>query len=191
MKKKIIFAENLNSMRINLFFYGLLISLFISCSDKKEPEAKREVEVFSNTFNVIVDATVKKDDKLMLYFQDETIGWFDDEHFVEQSVVGKGGDQKIVFSVPEGVIPTNIRLDISSVQGQEPIVIKNIILKYRDRNFVIDQANFANYFEPNDYIDFDYVSNTAKVLSKADKTYDPILLPKEIMAREIANLTKK
>ncbi|THD32819.1 MAG: hypothetical protein DI588_06240 [Flavobacterium johnsoniae] len=170
----------------------LSLSVLIGCKDdKKEPVEKVvEVEKPSKTFDVIIDATIKKDDKIMVYYQDETIPWFNDEHFVETGVVGMPDEQKVKISVPEEYIPHNIRIDISSVAGQEPIVLKKITLKYLDKSFVIESAYLKNYFTMNDYIKYDANTNTMSFIKKEDGSYDPVMLTTEPLIAEIIKITK-
>ena len=147
-------------------------TIFISCkNDKKDEAADLEVPK-ANTFDVTVDMVVKKDDELILFYKDQSINYFDDKNTVYSGVKGSEVSQKVTFSIPEGVLPNDIRFDISSKKEQQPIKINSITLSFEGRQFIIDQMNFEKFFKANEYIQYDAATATATCTEK-NGIYDP------------------
>ncbi len=179
-------------MKSKLFLSLLLVAVLIGCKDEQKEASKAEVEVeeASKTFDVIIDATIKKDDKIMVYYQDQSIPFFSDDYFVEQGVIGRPEDQKVKISVPEEFVPYNIRIDISSVAGQEPIKLNKITLEYLGKSFVVESAYLKNFFTWNEYIQFDENTKMLTLSKKPDGTYDPVMLTTEPLIAEIGKIIK-
>ncbi len=165
-----------------IFLNLVLITLFISCKNKEE--AKPVEEIKANTFDVIVDLKIEKDDELILFYKDPSIAYFDAKNTVYNGVKGKPESQQIIFSVPEGILPNDIRFDISSNKEQNPITINSITLSFEGRVFKIAQKDILKYFTPNDFIKFDDSTGTATFFKKGEE-YDPYFLTKEIIYPQI------
>lgn len=182
-------------MKLKLIITSLFLSLaFVSCKDqekKEDVQAVEEVAAPPTAFVVKMEAIVKKDDQMILYFQDENIPWFDEEHTVWANVKGSNDPQVITFVVPEEYIPTNFRFDISNNMDQEPIQLKSMTVAYVDKSFTIDSKNIDTFFAMNDFVKYDAATQTF-VLSKNDKgVYDPFFIGKEAIFPDIKKITGK
>lgn len=170
-------------MKTKLILLNLLVIVsLISCKNKEEEKPVEEVK--ANTFDVIVDLDIKKDDELILFYKDPSISFFDDKNTVYYGVKGKDEPQTITFSVPEGILPNDIRFDISSKKDQEPIKINSVTLSFEGRNFKIEQKDLSKYFTPNEFIKFDDASGTATFV-KEGENYDPYFLTKPAIYPEL------
>jgi len=170
-------------MKTKLFFLNLLMLVsLISCKNKEEEQPVEEVK--ANTFDVIVDLDIKKDDELILFYKDASISYFDDKNTVYYGIKGKPESQKITFSVPEGILPNDIRFDVSSKKNQEPIKINSVTLSFEGRTFNIGQKDLLKYFTPNEFINFDETSGTATFI-KNGENYDPFFLTKPTIYPEL------
>lgn len=173
-------------MRTKLLTAFFLLSLtFISCKNDDKKEVVSPIEaVKSNTFDVIVDLVIKKDDELILFYKGSSINYFDDKNTVYYGIKGKQEPQSVTFSIPEGVLPNDIRIDISSKKDQEPVKINSISLSFEGRIFKVDQKDLLKYFTPNEYIAFDAASSVATFLPKGEQ-YDPIFNTKPAIYIEL------
>jgi len=168
-------------MKTKLIVASLFLSLvFISCKDDKQKETPKTEEVKVETFDVVLDLVVKKDNMLILLYQDDLGQWFTEERTVWLGVKGKNEAQTAVLSLPEGVLPKDIRIHISSEPGQDPIKFNSITLKYKNKSFVVNQANFDQYFTANEYVKFDAATFTATPIEVGGK-YDPFFGSKETL----------
>jgi len=170
-------------MKTKLFFLNLLmIASLVSCKNKEEEKAVEEVK--ANTFDVIVDLNITKDDELILFYKDPSISFFDEKNTVYYGVKGKNDSQTIIFSVPEGILPNDIRFDISSKKDQVPIRINSVTLSFEGRNFKIDKKDLLKYFTPNEFINFDETTGDATFIKKGEN-YDPFFLTKPAIYPEL------
>nr|WP_294782275.1 hypothetical protein [uncultured Flavobacterium sp.] len=175
---------NKKTILINL----LAIVCFISCKNKEVQEPVEEVK--ANTFDVIVDLNIQKDDELILFYKDPSIAYFDEKNTVYNGVKGKPEAQTLTFSIPEGILPNDIRFDISSKKEQQPVKINSISLSYNGKIFKIEQKDLLKYFTPNDFINFDQTNGTASFTEK-DGNYDPIFNTKPAIYVELEKLEGK
>ncbi|WP_343618381.1 hypothetical protein [Flavobacterium sp.] len=169
-------------MKTKFLLSLLVIVSMISCKNKEEEKPVEEVK--ANTFDVIVDLDIKKDDELILFYKDPSIAYFDAKNTVYYGVKGKDAPQTIVFSIPEGILPNDIRFDISSKKDQEPITINSVTLSFEGRNFKIDKKDLLKYFTPNEFIKFDETTGVATFSSNGEN-YDPFFLTKPAIYPEI------
>ena len=172
---------NNKSILINL----IAVVCFISCKNKEAQEPVEEVK--ANTFDVIVDLNIQKDDELILFYKDASIAYFDEKNTVYNGVKGKPEAQTVTFSVPEGILPNDIRFDISSKKDQQPIKINSIALSYSGRTFKIEQRDLLKYFTPNEFINFDEATGTASFKEK-EGNYDPIFNTKPAIYVELEKI---
>lgn len=172
---------NAKSILINL----TAVVCFVSCKNKEFQEPVEEVK--ANTFDVIVDLNIQKDDELILFYKDASIAYFDEKNTVYNGVKGKPEAQTITFSIPEGVLPNDIRFDISSKKEQQPIKINSVTLSYSGKVFKIDQKDLLKYFTPNEFINFDAATGTASFIIK-DGNYDPIFNTKPSIYVELEKI---
>jgi len=170
-------------MKKQLLFINLvLLTLFISCKNKEEVAPVEEVK--ANTFDVTVDLKIEKNDELILFYKDPSIAYFDDKNTVYFGVKGNAAPQSVTFSIPEGVLPNDIRLDISSNKDQSPVVLNSVTLSFEGRIFKIEQKDILKYFTPNEFIQYDEATGTVNFVKKGEN-FDPYFLTKEVIYPEI------
>lgn len=173
-------------------FSIILFSVTTSCKNEvKEDKNASEVvvEEESNTFNITVDIKIKKDDDLIIYYKDGTNEWIVEDKAVWNTVKGSNDFQKVVFKLPEDVVPNDFRFDIgrNEFKGQEPIEIRSITLDYYTQNFVITQDMLSTFFRPNEYISYDNATKQFK-FSKVKDNYDPYFETAPAIYPQIAKL---
>jgi len=164
------------------------VILFVSCKNKETEQIEQEIK--ANTFDVIVDLNIQKDDELILFYKDASISYFDEKNTIYNGLKGKTSNQTAIFSIPEGILPNDIRLDISSKKEQSPIVINSISLIYNGNSFKIEQKDILKYFTPNEFVEFDSNTGTARFLEK-DGNYDPFFNTKPAIYIELEKLEGK
>jgi len=160
-----------------LLFISMIAFLVVSCGNKSENDMKETEEIAeekTTTFDITVDIKIKKDDDLIIYYKDGSNEWIVEEKAVWNTVKGSGDFQKIVFKLPEDVIPNDFRIDIgrNEYKGQDPIEIRSISLNYLDNSFVVTQEMFATFFRPNQFLRYDDVTKQYS-LNKVEENYDP------------------
>lgn len=164
-------------MKTKLIILSLLLTLsLVSCkNESKKEEVKEAEEKKSLTFDITLDIIVPADIDLIIYYKDGTNEWFEEEKAVWSGAKAKAEVQTVTFNMPEGVLPSDLRLDIgrNEFKGLKDVAIKKITLSYLNNKFEIPEDQLGMYFKPNQYIIFD---QTTKLYSfkKDDKgNYDP------------------
>ena len=135
-------------MKAKFRIVGIFLTLlFASCNqEKKEVVTDEKPEPKVETFDVTVEVIVKKDDDLIVYYRDETNEWFDEDHAIWKNVKGSDQVQTLTFSLPEAVLPNNLRFDFSKNPEQEPVKILKIKISYLGKTFEVNEENMGKYF---------------------------------------------
>lgn len=148
----------------------VFLSVFLSCkndSNKKSgnPESiseKVEEDVIAKTFIAVLEGEFTKDDTFQLLYS-ETEEPFTGLELVRRKVTGKSGVQEIVFTLPKGIYPYKLRLDVGTNKEQGTIKIESLKFKYQEEEEILISGNdFLTYFTPNPWILKD--KNTTKAV---------------------------
>jgi len=172
----------------------LLTNLFVGCKDEKSVDNLEVVnnKVEDNSFRVVLDVEAKaKDDFSLFYTEDGTID-FSKITPIWQSVKGLGTSEQVTYVLPEGVIPTQIRLDFGMNKSQEDIKINSITLNYKGNLKKIGSPEFVSYFRADETkCDFDPVTGIVKAKVIDGVRQYPSLYPHEAaVKKEIEKLVK-
>ena len=164
-------------MKAKFRIVGIFLTLlFASCNqEKKEVVTDEKPEPKVETFDVTVEVIVKKDDDLIVYYRDETNEWFDEDHAIWKNVKGSDQVQTLTFSLPEAVLPNNLRFDFSKNPEQEPVKILKIKISYLGKTFEVNEENMGKYFQPNEHVKFDDATKLYTPIKNAEGVYDPFL----------------
>lgn len=172
----------------NVISLVILFLVLISCKEKLSLLKEKDV-----IFQVEIEIKIKNDDDLILYYKDGTNEWFMDEKAIWSSVKGSNNFQKVVFRIPQDVLPNDFRLDIgrNEFKGQAPIEINKFIMLYDDNSFEITKENFSKFFRGNQFISYD--EELKKYILKKDEqgNYDPFFETKSDFYPELINLIKQ
>ena len=171
-----------------LLFSIVLLSVLTSC--KKETETKIEEPKKSNNFKVTLDMLIKNDDSLQLFYQDELIPKFDEKNSLWVPVKGSLNSQEVTFNLPEEIIPTSLRIDISKKEGQQPIKINNFTVSYLDKKFETKDSTMIYYFSANNHLKYDPVNKTLTAIPVKGESYDPYIYTTDKLKAQVKNLLK-
>lgn len=160
----------------------LLSTLFLgSCKDEKSIDSLEVVTPEPvEAFIVTLDVTIKKDDDLSLYYTTDGSIDFSKIAPIWQGVKGSNDSQKVVFTLPEDVKPTLLRLDFGMNKEQEDVVLKSVKMEYIGKSKTIASPEFVSYFRADDNkCSFDPVTGVIKALVKDGVRQFPSLYPHE------------
>lgn len=165
-------------MKVKIIFLGLIASIsLLSCKNNESTaEIPQEAEQKQSlTFDVTADIVIPSDCDLILYYKDGSNEWFVEEKAVWVGVKGKNEQQTVVFNLPEGVIPNDIRLDIgrNEFKGLQSFALKKLVLSYLSNKFDITEDQIGIYFRPNQYIEFDPTTKLYSFKKDEKGNYDP------------------
>jgi hypothetical protein len=179
-------------MKVKFTIASVILTLFlVSCNqEKKEVVTEGKPEPKVETFDVTVEVIVKKDDDLIVYYRDETNEWFDEDHAIWQNVKGSDQVQTLTFSLPEAVLPNNLRFDFSKNPEQEPVKILKIKLSYLGKSFEVNEENMFKYFQTNEHVKYDTETKLFTPIKNEEGVYDPFLSITIDLYNEIDKLIK-
>lgn len=180
-------------MKTRIILSVLLIAVFFTgCKNEKSVDS---LEVVNNDaaikiFQVTLDVTVKKNDDFCLFYTEDGTQNFTGEP-IWVGVKGSDSPQKVVFNLPEGTIPTEIRIDFGISKEQDPMTINNYKMSYAGKNFEAPGTTFFKYFRPNiDCTQVDVQTGLITPVKKEGKYFGPSFYPEAPLAGEIAKLVK-
>ncbi len=172
----------------------VLLGIFTSCKNEKSLDSlevvKSEVSV-DNSFKVTLGVIVKKDDNLSLFYTEDGSIDFKGEP-IWQGVKGNNGVQEVVYTLPDGVFPTQFRLDFGMNKEQEDIVLKSIVLEYKGNKREFIGANLVDFFRADENkCTFNPSTGVIKAVVKDGVRQYPSLYPHEAnLLPEINKLAK-
>ena len=171
--------------------------LFLACvalfSCKKEANPVAEEAPKPKTFDIKVDLIIPSDDELIFYYKDGTNEWFVEEKAVWAGIKGSKDVQTVVFNLPEGVVPNDLRFDIgrNEFKNLKSLEIKKITLSYLDKNFDILQDQVNTFFSPNQFITSNEASKQYTFKQDEKGNYDPYFDTKPAFYPELAKIAVK
>ena len=171
----------------------LFTTLFIGCKDEKSVDSLDVVkpEIVDNSFKVTLDVVVKKDDDLSLFYtEDGSIDFKSEPIWI--GIKGSNVSQKVVYTLPEGVYPTQIRLDFGMNKAQEDITLNSVTMEYKGKSKRIGCPEFVSLFRADDSkCSFDPLTGLIKAKVVDGIRRYPSLYPHESMlGPEIIKLAK-
>jgi hypothetical protein len=172
----------------------LTLSLF-SCKKEVEvkdaPENKVETEVKDNLFRIGFNLVVKKDDNMHLYYSVDGSANFEEANSVWMPVKGNEQAQDVVFIIPDGIIPSSLRIDLGfgKNEAQSDVELRSFKLSYMDKNEVVSGTEIFKYFKP--FEEYTDVKPGTTILQrhKKNQTSGPILYPELPLSEKIKQVT--
>lgn len=156
----------------------ILIALFLSISFfscKNEETKKTEEAKVPELYTFTLNATVKQNDDFQLFFKEDnnTETPFEETNSVWSGIKGAEMAQNIVFALPEGVFPTQLRFDFGQNKNQSEIIVNSFKVTYKDKSFNISGKDFFTYFIADEnFVKVD--KEASKAMPVAGTTYDPM-----------------
>ncbi len=136
-------------MKAKIGMLLLLMTVFAGCKNEKSVD---ELEVATpevdETFKVVVSVVAKADDTFSLFYTEDGSTDFSKIPALWMAFKGSETVQDITYTLPEDVLPTQIRLDFGMSDKQQDIVMKEVKFLYMGREFKIPVNMFFVYFDP-------------------------------------------
>jgi hypothetical protein len=168
-----------------------IISLY-SCRDSSERITQEWVPGSEKNFIVAVDVIVPEDDNLSLYYRLNAKDDYRQNKPIWKAVKGSGKIQEVVFTLPEKVIPLEIRLDFGNNEAQKDIYINRIKMIYNQNAFTAPGTLVFSYFRPDvRKTEFDAATGMIRGKIISGIRQSPSLYPKEkLLSKQIELLIK-
>lgn len=183
-------------MKLRFFILSFaVLSLITSCKEDKNAHVTTTQEIDtaeSSPFKVELDITTDKKDDFGLYYTDDGTIAFNSDQVAWAGV--KPGNQKVILTLPEGVIPTAIRLDLGQLKKEQQgnVTVQHFKMSYQGKDFEFKGSEFLTYFVKNDSIETlphpETQSTEFKQNLKNNTT--PFFYPHQKILDEVAKITK-
>lgn len=184
-------------MRITIIVWLALLAItFTSCKNEKsgEKDPKKDVEQNSanNFFRVTLDVVAKKDDSFHVFYLEDQTSNFTEEKSMWSEFKGSEESQKLVFDLPKGKVPKQLRIDYGLNKEQGEVKINSIEISYKGKVKLIPGSEYFKYFRPNlENTIVDVGKQTVKALVKSGDQFEgPSTYPLETLTAELQNLNK-
>lgn len=182
-------------MKVKFFIIAIaFLGMMSSCKDDKKTEGAESTEAKApgkQNFVVEMDVTTQTKDDFTVYYTEDGTNMFQPTQTVWRGVAGGGAKEKIVFDLPDEIVPTNIRLDFGMNKDRQDLTVDNIKFSYLDKSFQIKGSDFFNYFikEERTVTEVNAQNGTIK-LGKTTGNDGTFFYPRQELLDEIAKMTK-
>lgn len=156
----------------SIFTFLFLAFLSFSCKNEEKKESQEKQALTKPPFTVVITMTAKEDDIMTLYFKDNSMSTFQEDNSIYKEV--KKGEQEIVFGLPDGFLPNDIRFDFSAKNPAQVCKVEKIHLLNEEKSFDIMNADFEKYLMPNAGVIFDSKDRSYS-FKEVDGNYDPFI----------------
>jgi hypothetical protein len=183
-------------MKANFFIVAVLFATLVtSCKNgdsKEATEAQTEKPVVKQNFNVEIDVIAQTQDDFAVYYTEDKTNQFEPTKAVWGGIKGGLTPEKVIFDLPEEVIPTNIRLDFGIKKDHKDVVVQNIKFAFYDKTFSIKGSELLNYFIINDKIQttLDVAKGTITLKIDPANNDGTYYYPRQELLDQIAKMTK-
>ena len=170
--------------------FALVAVVFAGCKDEKSAETQEvKAAPIGKTFKVTLKVIVKNDDDAALFVAEDGTTDFKSEP-IWQGIKGSPTEQDITYSLPDGVFPTGLRIDMG-LKPQEGMALKSVTLAYMGKTRTIAGAELGNFFRADDTkCSFDPATGEIKAVTVNGKREIPSLYPHDALKAEIEKLAQ-
>jgi hypothetical protein len=165
-----------------LLVFAMSLAVTSCKGDRAEEnvDAVEEEVVVDKTFNVTIDATIKKDDDIAVYYTTDGTADFSKVTPIWQGVKGSPSAQQITLKLPEGVKPTQFRIDFGLKANQEDIYFNKITFSHLGAERTIACPEMVDFFRADDNnCTFDPATGLIKAKIVNGKRAVPSIYPQE------------
>lgn len=178
-----------HKMRTKIIFSSFILSiLLMSCKDEKKIDVKDDL-VKSKNFEVELEVVIKQDDSLQVFYRDEAIPSFGEENSKWIAVKGNNEVQTVSFIIPEPIVPTHLRFDLSKNESQNPIVLNNFRMMFKAKRYEAKDSTMV-FFQTNDQLKYDAISKTLSQVKVEGQSYDPFISSTDLLTSKIRDFIK-
>jgi len=164
---------------MNRFALVLLIFL-VGCKNiiSKQSDYKE------SRFKIILDIKVLKNDIFQVFYTTELSEKYSKKNRISKLIKSNSNYQKIIFEIPNNLIPKKIRIDFGEKRKSNIIKVKKITLIKSDKLFIINSDMIPYFFKPNIYIDYD-IKEKIFTTKKINGKYDPYLNSASLLNKKL------
>lgn len=175
-----------------LIIAAAFVVLTTSCKKEKDANAAdSDKPAVIENFRVEMDVVVSKPDSFALYYTENNTIDFTEVMALWKAANGGNVEEKVVFDLPEEILPTDIRLDFGLNKSQESVVVKHVKMSYYGNVFEFKGSDFFNYFikDANFKAETDPVSGTMTITKNGPEYKTPFFYPRQELIDALKKIT--
>lgn len=162
------------------FFVFLLTGLSLSGCKQEGGKQYKTIQDKAEIFKVTVLGIFPKDDVYSLYYTTDGSIDFTQIKPIYQTIKHSTAPQRVVFSLPKKLYPSQLRIDFGVQPHTKEITLKQITLSYKGKAVELPGTLIFSYFTPDfSKTGFDPSRATIHGIVKNGKLQTPSLYPKE------------
>ena len=167
---------------MNLKTYFIFFLLLINC--KKDYSSKNFNSSKKDNFSITLKAKVPSDDVFELFYKNNLEAGFSEAKKVSRKVIGKNEIQNIEFLVNANEFPFQFRIDLGQNKKQKDLMIREVILKYKNDSIIIEKELLSTFFIVNKYLSLDSENGIFKIIELNGKS-DPFIISKALLVKKM------
>ncbi|WP_353164623.1 hypothetical protein [Empedobacter brevis] len=169
----------------------LLISSFLtlsSCGDKKggRNDLTEKEENIGNKLIIKVQGVFQKNDHFQLFYSNDSN--FLEENSIRIPVYGQTIVQDVIFELPEGKKPQNLRLDLGENKEQTTVTIKDISLEFNGEKIENLPEKFRELFSDTYFTVYNPITLEYELRLNDQNTFDPMLISTDKLKKSLNKL---
>ncbi len=171
----------------------ICIAFLSSCKNDNQKEKATEPDaavVEDFIFKVKLGFVAAQNDNFHIYYTEDGSIDFNEEQSIWAEVKGSNQPQELVFNLPEGALPTNLRIDFGGGPNPEQtqIMLQKFGMEYHGKKFEVQGSDIFKFFYPNEQNTvYDASAGALKRITPDDQTA-PSLYPHLTLSAEIEKL---
>ncbi len=176
-----------------IVFVLVLLDIFCACrNDSPAGVQFRSIPDKSDIFKVTLEARVAINDTLSVYYTTDGSSNFSNAKAIWMPVKGNSKKQKIVFSLPNKLVPTQLRIDLGANPRQPDIHLSKVFLSYSGKSVELPGTLIFSYFRPDvKKTKIDAATGMIRGIIKDGVRQSPSLYPKEKLLRKQIEMLDK
>lgn len=162
-----------------------LLILTTSCNFKKNEFGAKDSQLDNDyALEIELQYKISNDDIFEVYYTNSDKENFSSKKILRNKVFGSKNYKKVSFQFPKGEFPNKIRLDLGENRKQNCVRIKNIKIKYREKEIIISRQLLPHFFVTNKYLEYNS-SNGVFRSSIVNNGYDPFITSSALLRQKI------
>lgn len=168
------------SVLLLVFAFSLAMTGCKNDKSEENTDAVKEEVVVDESFNVTIEAVIKQDDDIALYYTTDGTTDFSKVTPIWQGVKGNPAAQKIVYKLPKDAKPTEFRIDFGLKENQEDIYFNKITFSHLGAERTIACPEMVDFFRADDNnCSFDPATGLIKAKMVNGKRAVPSIYPQD------------
>jgi len=156
-------------MKYSLVFIFICL-IFLGCTNKE----------VSGHVTFYIKGEFKHADKIQLFYNDNYFNSYSEKNSILQKIHESDSIQCLSFNLPEGYLPTRLRIDLGQNSKQKLITLSGLGICYNNNCKFFNTFDLLNSFEFNKNLKYHKKTGKLFLLEIKGEVYDPYFISKNL-----------